>query len=133
MYWLFFQVWTMYGPVPTGLLAELLGADLLEVVDRPGRGHGVAEGLVELGERIAELDLERVVVDGLDAGDALLGVDLVPAVVHALDWREDVRHVRLVVGVGDVVPRVDEVLRLDLAADGRLERDALLQMERPRL
>ena len=51
--------------------------------------------------------------------------------VDALDGREDVRTVAdWFVGSGDVVPRVDEVLRRDLAVHGRREHDALLDGER---
>jgi len=117
-------------PCADRLAVVRLGADLLDVVDRRDRSDRVAESLRELGERVAQGDLERGVVDRPDSREALLALPIA-AVGAALDRGKDVGRVRSVGGVGRPVPRIDEVLSHDLATHRGLEHDALLEMEGP--
>ena len=112
---------------------EGLRPDLVDVVDGRDRGDRVTQRRREVGERVAERDLEGLVVDRLDAGETLGRIGLVAAVVTALEGRQDVGDVGLVLRVGDPGPRVDEVLGGDLTADRRLERHPGPEVEDPRL
>ena len=67
--WLCFHSWTMYGPVPTGLVEERLAADLLGVVDGEHVRDRVHQRRREVGERVLERDLQRVLVESLDAAE----------------------------------------------------------------
>ncbi len=111
------------------LVEEGVAADLLGVVDREHVRDRVHHRRREVGERVLERDLQRVLVESLEAAQGgAIGVAGVR--VHALDRRDDVRGGGLVLGLGVVAPGVDEVLRRHLAADGRLEHDALADGER---
>src|SRR5690606_29511560 len=92
---------------------------------REGR---VAESNRQVGYRRGRLDGERVVVDDGQAGERLdrrvLGVDL----GEALDRLEEVAATLAVRSEGGVVPRIDEVLGLDLGPV--LEHVALLDLHR---
>ena len=116
-----------------GLLRERLLPHLVDVLDGDDGRDRVPQRGREVGEGVAERHLECHVVDRRDAGQALSRIGLVAAVVAALERRQDVRDVGLVVGVGDPRPGVDEVLRGDGPAHGRLERHARLEVEDPGL
>ena len=103
------------------------------------RGEGgVAQAHLEVGDRLGRLDLERGVVDDLEAGHlvglglgglqrAVLAVRVVGLqVLEAGDRLEEVGQVLAVRGVGGVVPRVDEALGRDRRAVGELA--VLLQL-----
>ncbi|RPK86426.1 hypothetical protein EES47_20920 [Streptomyces sp. ADI98-12] len=119
-------------------VADRLLAERLRVVeeDLGQRGPGgVAELVLEVRDRLVELDGEGGVVHGLQAGHLLglglgaltVGVD----VLVALDVLEPERVLHLVLDVRGPVPRID----VGLGGDGGavVELPALLQLHRPGL
>ncbi len=119
------------------LVAEGLGVGEERV--REGRERGVAQTDREVRDLLGGLDREGVVVDHRETGQ-LVGLGLAGAgarvvavtgaleVAEALDRLEEVPVVHAVRRVRGVVPRVDEVLRLDLGAV--VELQALLELDR---
>ena len=119
----------MKGPVPSGwramALVRVLRHPLPGEHRRERQGHDLVEDVVGL----RQVDLERVGVDDLDAGGVcrLAGLERLGA--HDRVVQVARRRARRHLGVEHALQRPLEVGRRDLAADRRLEHDAVAQME----